>query len=148
MIINFVVPSANEIAQQLGLNGQTQMWFTQNVFRRMLKYMPMETGMFSTKQTQVVNDHTIETKAPQAYYLYYGNRMVNSKTGKGPRWIPGVGYRWPKGATLVATQQPLNYTTTFHPLAGPYWDERLMAAEGDIIAKELEEYLKRFSNGR
>lgn len=144
MRINFCIPQVNEVVDRLGLgpNGTTQLWHTQNILRRMLKYMPMKTGMFSTKQTVISTAHTIETKAPQAYYLYYGVRMVNSKTGNGPAYIPGVGYRWPKGATLSPTNTPLNYTKTFHPLAGPFWDQRLIAAEGDLIASELEQYIK------
>ena len=36
-------------------------------------------------------------------YLFYGKVMVNSKTGKGPALIPGVGYRFPKDSTLMPT---------------------------------------------
>ena len=105
-----------------------------------MKYMPMVTGTLT--KTMVIQSSTkIVVDAPQAKYLYYGNRMVNSKTGKGPRWIPGVGYRWPKGATLRPTTTPLNYTTTFHPLAGPYWDRRLLENEKDQIIAELKAYI-------
>lgn len=144
MIIRIVIPSAEELTKRLGIDktGQAQLFHTTNIYRHMLKYMPMETGMFSTKQTRVSSPTMITTNAPQAYYLYYGNRMVNSKTGKGPAYIPGVGYRWPRGATLVPTTDPLNYTTTFHPLAGPFWDKRMVSAEGDVIAKELKDYIR------
>ena len=143
MIIRIKIPDAAGLASKLGITaqGQAQIFHTQNIFRHMLKYMPMETGMFATKQTQVSSATQITTRAPQAYYLYYGKRMVNSKTFKGPMYIPGVGYRWPRGATLVPTDTPLNYTTTFHPLAGPFWDERMMAAEGNVIAQELKDYI-------
>lgn len=132
-----------ELKSQLGIDkdGRAQRFHTSNVLRRMQKYMPMQTGMFASKQTVVSSSTTITTTAPQAYYLYYGKRMVDSKTGKGPRKIPHIGYRWNKGATLVPTSQPLNYTKTFNPLAGPYWDRRLMAAEGDIIAQELKDFV-------
>lgn len=145
MKITFDVPQVQTVVRSLGIDrsGPAQLFHTQNVLRRMLKYMPMETGMLSTKQTVVSSSTTITTNAPQARYLYYGKRMVNSKTGKGPMYIEGVGWRWPRGATLVPTEQDLNFTKTFHPLAGPYWDRRLAAAEGDIIAKELKDYITR-----
>ena len=59
--------------------------------------------------------------APYANYLYRGVRMVNSKTGKGPRYIPEVGYRWPKGAVLRPTNEPLNISTAVHPDATSHW---------------------------
>ncbi|MBQ0165385.1 MAG: hypothetical protein KBS75_09355 [Bacteroidales bacterium] len=143
MMLTFNIPSVEELKAKVGIGAiddTTQRWWTQNVLRRMLKYIPMETGAF-TKNTVISSVTTITSTADQANYLYYGKRMVNAKTGKGPRYIPGVGYRWPRGATLIPTTQDLNYTKTFHPLAGPYWDERLKAAEGEILAEELEKYL-------
>ena len=144
MTIYLDIPSVKEVVEKLGIgpNGRAQLFHTQNVLRHMLPYMPMDTGMLATKLTMVASSTSIVTNAPYAQYVYYGNRMVNSKTGKGPRYIPGVGYRWPKGATLVPTTTPLNYTTTFHPLAGPRWDERMVAADGDVIAKELEMFIR------
>ena len=144
MIIHVRIPSAEEVISKLGIGktGRAQLFHTQNIYRHMLPYMPMETGMFATKLTAVTSSTTITAHGPYARYLYYGNRMVNSKTGKGPRYIPGVGYRWPRGATLVPTSDPLNYTTAFHPLAGPFWDKRMIAAEGDVIAQELKDYVR------
>ena len=149
MKISIYIPQADELIDALGIGptGSAQLFHTQNIMRRMVKYMPMQTGMF-VKQMVVSSYTEISINAPQARYLYYGKRMVNAATGKGPRWIPGVGYRWPRGAKLVATSEPLNYTTTFHPLAGPYWDKRLVAAEKDVIVQELKDYIGRFgSNG-
>ena len=58
----------------------------------------------------------IVTDNPQARYLYYGM----SKSGKS-----------------------LNYTHTKNPLAGPRWDEAVMAAEGDAMAADLARYMRR-----
>ena len=143
MKVYFNVPEVQEVVRRLGIDkgGDAQRFHTNNVLRRMLKYMPMETGALS-KTTVIQSDTLIVSDTPYSQYVYYGNRMVNAATGKGPRWIPGVGWRWPKGAKLVPTSEPLHYTTTFHPLAGPYWDRRLAQAEGDVIARELERYIK------
>ena len=143
MKVYFVVPEVSEVVKKLGIDktGAAQRFHTSNVLRRMMKYMPMETGML-TKATVIQSDTMIVTDTPYAQYVYYGNRMVNAATGKGPRWIPGVGWRWPRGAKLVPTSDPLHYTTTFHPLAGPFWDKRLAQAEGQVIAEELEAYIR------
>ena len=37
----------------------------------------------------------------------------------------------------------LNYTHTKNPLAGPRWDEAVMAAEGDAMAADLARYMRR-----
>ena len=145
MVITITIPNQEELSKKLGVNktGIAQLFHTTNVFRHMLPYMPMLTGMFATKQTRVVGTTKIVTRADQAYYLYFGRRMVNAKTGKGPMYIEGVGYRWRRGSVLVPTSQPLHYTTTFHPLAGPYWDRRMLVADGNKIADELKEFIKR-----
>ena len=145
MKIKITIPDGASLVAKLGIGktGQAQLFHTNNVLRHMLEYMPMQTGMFSTKQTTITSPTTITTRAVQAYYLYYGKRMVNAKTGKGPMYIEGVGYRYKRGTVLVPTNQLLNYTTTFHPLAGPFWDRRMMAAEANVIARELKEYINR-----
>lgn len=37
----------------------------------------------------------------------------------------------------------LVYTHTKNPLAGPRWDEAVMAAEGDAMAADLARYMRR-----
>lgn len=143
MKITIYIPEADQLIKTLGIdpNGPAQRFHTQNIMRRMVKYMPNVTGTLI--KTMVIQSSTkIVVDAPQAKYLYYGNRMVNSKTGKGPMWIPKIpGYRWPKGAKLVPTTTPLKYNTTHNPLAGPYWDRRLLENEKDQIIAELEAYI-------
>ena len=143
MRVYFVVPEVSEVVKKLGIDkgGAAQRFHTQNVMRRMLKYMPALTGTLE-KLTVIQSDTLIVTESPYVQYVYYGNRMVNAATGKGPRWIPGVGWRWPKNAKLIATSDPLHYTTTFNALAGPFWDRRLAQAEGEVIARELERYIR------
>lgn len=132
--------------QLLRPGGAAQCYHTENVMRRMDKYMPKQTGAFikSMHDQTVVSTGKIVVQAPQARYLYYGKVMVNEKTGKGPGYIPNKGYRYRKGTKLRATTRPLTYTKTFNPLAGSYWDRRLWAAEGKVLTAELEAYI----NGR
>lgn len=85
-------------------------------------FVPFLTGTFD-RNSRVI-DNVIEYRGDQVNYLWNGVKMVNAKTGKGPMVIPGVGPRWPKGAMLVPTSTPLNYTTEHHAKAGPAWMER------------------------
>lgn len=75
------------------------------------------------KRSTAVGNHVIYP-GPYARYLYVGKVMVDSETGKGPRKIPDVGYRFRRGATLVATDRNLNYTRTVHPRATDHWIEK------------------------
>lgn len=129
----------------LDSGGDVQRFHTQNVLRRIVKYMPYRTGA-TIKLTQAqspISGDVINTFVPYARYLHEGKVMVNAKTGKGPAYIPGVGYRYPKGATLKATDRPLSYTTTKNPNAGPYWGRKLMAEEGDAMLQDLKNYVRR-----
>lgn len=127
----------------VGKNGDVQMQVTRIINNRITKYMPFRTGVLSTKLKRIKSPTEIEVAAPYALYMYYGKVMVNSKTGKGPAFIPGVGYRYRKGTVLKATERDLNYDLTKHPKAGPFWDRRMMASEAAQIAHDIQVYVNR-----
>ncbi len=141
------LPNATEIirSQGLGEGGDVQRYHTANVLKRIKRYMPDVSGALykmTVAQTDI-NKPEIVTVAPQAGYLYRGKKMVNAKTGKGPALIPGVGYRYRYGTILKATSEPLSYTKTKNPMAGPAWDKALIAHEGDAIVADLQGYVDR-----
>jgi hypothetical protein len=86
--------------------------------------MPKQSGNLSTKLKIIKSPTEIEVLGPYARYQYYGKVME----GPAPR---------------IVTDRDLQYDTSKHPLAGPFWDRRLMAAEGDAIASDVEEYVGR-----
>lgn len=136
----------NTILTRLGVNktGDVQMHVTRIINQRITRYMPKLTGVMSTKQKFIRSPTEIEVLRPYARYQYYGKVMVNAKTGKGPMNIPGVGLRYKKGTKLKATNRDLQYSKSAnHDRAGPFWDRCLMAAEGDQIAAEVQEYIDR-----
>lgn len=96
-------------------------------------YVPFLTGSLD-QGTRVVGN-TIIYPGPYARYLYYGVKMVDAATGKGPmHYVDKYGnevIRYRKGATLRPTQTPLKYTTQHHALAGPKWFERSKAQNLD-----------------
>lgn len=124
-------------------NGDVQMQVTRIINNRITKYMPFRTGALATKLKRIKSPTEIEVAAPYALYMYYGKVMVNSKTGKGPAFIPGVGYRYRKGTVLKATERDLNYDLTKHPKAGPFWDRRMMASEAAQIVHDIQVYVNR-----
>lgn len=123
-----VMHPVNQIIRDHGLNpsGDVQAFHTQNVLRRIQKYMPYRTGAtikLTIAQTDI-HKPEIVTDTPYARYLFYGYAME----GKAPKRV---------------TDRPLNYTKTKNPNAGPRWDRALSAAEGAAMAADLERYMKR-----
>lgn len=117
-----------QILKEKGLThgGDVQRFHTANVLRRIVKYMPYRSGTLiklTVAQTDVNNPFII-TDAPPAKYLYYGKAM------EGP-------------APKVLTDRDLRYTTTKNPLAGPFWDRALCAAEMPAMQADLQAYVDR-----
>lgn len=135
----------NTIVARLGVNktGDVQRFVTESISRRMTRYMPFRSGVMATKLKFVKSPTEIEVLGPYARMMYYGKVMVDSKTGKGPMNIPGVGLRFRKGATLKLTGRDLEYDKSKNPQAGPYWDRRMMAAEGGQVRSETQAYINR-----
>lgn len=132
-------------AKGLDENGDVQKFLTSTVNDRIGRYMPASsaTAVLATKKKFIASPTQIVIQGPYAQYQYYGKVMVNAKTGKGPMNIPGVGLRYKKGTILKETERPLDYDTTFHKDAGPFWDRALMAAEGKAIEADVQSYIDR-----
>lgn len=137
---------ANQIIKDKGLapDGDVQAFHTQNVLRRIKKYMPFLSGALY-KMTQIQTDvrkPEIVTDAPQAKYLFYGKVMIDPKLGVAGFMTP-EGWRSRKGCVKVLTDRNLKYTKTKNPMAGPHWDRALSAAEGRAMAEDLQRYMDR-----
>lgn len=111
----------NRIVSRLGIdpNGTVQRKITQNINHRITRYMPYLTGTLATRLKRVASPTEIEIAGPYAKHQYYGKAMV----GKAPKRLTG---------------HALEYTKTKNAQAGPFWDRRLMAAEGDAIVADLQ----------
>lgn len=95
------------------------------VMNSMLPFMPLNTGDFQRRTraestAMAGSGKVVAAAAPFGRYLYFGKVMVDSRTGKGPALIPNVGFRFRKGAKLVATSRPLTYS---NPQARSEWFE-------------------------
>ena len=114
----------NTILSRLGVdrNGDVQRFVTNTVNRRITRYMPYRSGALATKLKHIKSSTEIEVLGPYARYQYYGKAM----TGPVPRTV---------------MDRDLIYDKTKHPLAGPFWDRRMMQAEGEQIASEVQDYV-------
>ena len=82
--------------------------------RHMFGYSSIENAI---AQGQEPANGRIVIRGPQVKYLYFGKVMA----GRKPKHV---------------TNKDIRYTTTFNRLAGPFWLERLMAAEKDRIIED------------
>ena len=88
-------------------------------------FVPART-MSQSNRTKIIGNLIIYP-GPYARYLYKGKVMVDAATGKGPmRIVSDDGtevIRFRKGATLTATDRPLNIRKDKHPQAQSHWLE-------------------------
>lgn len=128
MKVDLQMHPPQQIVRRLGLNpgGKVQMFHTQNVMRRIQKFMPYRTGAtikIMINQTDISKPEIV-LDVPYAKYLFYGKVMI----GSAPKKVIDV---------------PLKYTKTYNQDAGPFWDRKLVAAEGDQLVQELQDYIGR-----
>ena len=112
------IPSTSKLLRDIGVDqvGSVQKMVTDEVFRRMGKYMPRRTGELEDAKTEVASPTRIVTRGPYARYVFFGV----SRSGK-----------------------PLHYTRTGNPLAGPHWDRRMVKAEGRSIVRAVRRKIKK-----
>lgn len=139
--------SASQIIRAHGLdrNGDVQRAWTSIVDRRISRFMPYRpgSGALSGKLKYISGPAEITVAAPYAKYQYYGKVMIDPKINAAGFLTKDGTWRSRKGAVKVLTDRPLDYDTTKNERAGPFWDRRLMAAEGDAMVQEIREYIRR-----
>lgn len=118
----------SRILKEHGLNesGDVQRFHTQNVLRRIVKYMPYRTEAtikLTILQTDISKPYIV-TDVPYGKYLYHGKAME----GRAPKRV---------------TDRGLEYTITKNPRAGPYWDRALVASERAVLQRELQAYINK-----
>lgn len=134
------------VMDRLGVTarGDVQKFHTANVRRRIQKYMPYRSG--ATIKLMIVqspaDEPFIHVDAPYARMLYYGKVMVDPKT-RAAGFLTENGWRSRKGVKKVVSSRSIDYDKTKNPQAGPFWDRRLMAAEGEAMRQDLQEYVNR-----
>ena len=148
MKVKLQLPSAAKIIRSkgLGADGAVQMFHTQNVLRRIKKYMPFRTGaMYKITVAQTdIRKPEIVTDTPGANYLFRGKVMVDPKLGIAGFMTP-EGWRSRKGCVKVLTDRDLEFFRGKNPQAGARWDKALSANEGKAMEADLQRYIDRRS---
>lgn len=129
--------------------GDVQRFHTANVRRRIQKYMPYRSG--ATIKLMIiqspVDEPFIHVDAPYAQMLYYSKVMVDPVT-HAAGFLTENGWRSRKGVKKVESDRDIMYDRTKNPQAGPYWDRRLIAAEGAAMRHDLQAYVDRKAGKR
>ena len=138
----------------LGVGGAIQTYIDNECIKHMEKYTPFLTGFLSGPAIllhTVIGSGEINQVAPQARYLYNGvvfgpnypirNGKISFNEDDGP--IEG----WVSGKRKYPTGRKLQYNKSAHPLAGPFWFNRMKADYKNIILAGAQEIARRLSNG-
>lgn len=148
MKVKLQLPSAAKIIRSkgLGADGAVQMFHTQNVLRRIKKYMPFRTGaMYKITVAQTdIRKPEIVTDTPGANYLFRGKVMVDPKINAAGFMTP-EGWRSRKGCVKVLTDRDLEFFRGKNPQAGARWDKALSANEGKAMEADLQRFIDRRS---
>ena len=151
MKVKLHLPSAAQIIRSKGLaaDGAVQMFHTQNVLRRIKKFMPYRSGaMYKVTVTQTdIRKPEIVTETPGARYLFRGKVMIDPKLGVAGFMTP-EGWRSRKNCVKVLTNRDLQFFKGKNPQAGPRWDKALSANEGKAMAADLQRFIDKRSGGK
>ena len=120
--VDIKLPELQNLVKELGLEpgGLAQQHLVRNIARRITRYVPLRTyGSVpnAIAQGQEPRNGRIVIRGEHIKYLYFGKVMA----GRKPKHETG---------------KDIQYTTTYNRLAGPFWDTRLMEAEGDQIIED------------
>jgi hypothetical protein len=98
--------------------GKTQKFIDQEVIRLMAPYTPYRAGILEKSATlgTKIGSGEINQVSPYARFQYYGKVMVSAITGS----------PWAKhGEKKILTDRDLVHDKSKHPMAGPFWFERM-----------------------
>lgn len=115
------LPDFKQATKDLGIDsaGKVQAFATKRAAMRMDKFTPKREGvLISTKDYTSVPTEVTYIQ-PYARNMYFG---IDQRTGR-------------------------NWTYTGAPQRGGFWDERMMAAEGDQLARDIQAYSDKLSGG-
>lgn len=109
------IKPTSQIKIRLGIepNGRVQRFAVHTCAIHMDKYLPFDTGTLA--RTVEERQNAVVYNQPYAEIVYKG----------------------------VRNEKELNYQTDKHPLAGPYWEKRMMSAEGKDVIKEIQNFTRR-----
>ena len=131
-----ILQSTSVIKTKLNLQpgGKIHTFLTNECYRRMNKYVPMDTGNLRTVVT--VMPGKIIYEMPYAHYQYIGKLYVDPITRKGAFYNPDYGFWSRPNVAKEKTNTNLNQKN-----GGPYWDKKMWSAEGKEVIKTVQNYM-------
>lgn len=113
MSVKMEPPSKIRLALGINPNGRVLSYFTNVCYKTMDKYVPKDFG--NLRNVVTINTNSITYEMPYAHYQYKGKREDGT------------------------------HTIIHHSVAGtgPYWDKRMMSAEGEKVTKQVQKFLDR-----
>jgi hypothetical protein len=106
--------------------GKAQRFIDQECIRLMAPYTPYRAGILEKSATlgTKIGSGEINQVSPYARFQYYGKVMVSAITGS----------PWAKhGEKKILTGRDLVHDKSKHPMAGPFWFERMKADHKEDI---------------
>jgi hypothetical protein len=106
--------------------GNVQRFIDSECIRLMAPYTPYRAGILEKSATlgTKIGSGEINQVTPYARFQYYGKVMVSAITGS--PWAR-------RGEKKVLTDRDLVHDTSMHPMAGPFWFERMKADHKEDI---------------
>lgn len=122
------IKATNLLLKERGLEeyGKVQKFIDNEVIRLMAPYTPNLNGVLykSAKPIPRAGSGAILQATPYARFQYYGKVMVSPTTGS-PLAL--------KGEKKILTDRDLVHNKSKHPMAGPFWFERMKADKKEEI---------------
>lgn len=150
-----------QVMKRLGVtpDGDVQMFVTNMVSHRITRYMPYSAGVLATKTkfvggAEADHEHMADTKVkitkpseitvlgPYAHYQYMGKVWEDPVT-HAAGFLTANGWRSRKHVSKVETDRDLDHDKSKNHRAGPFWDRRLIAAEGAAMAADVQDYINK-----
>ena len=150
-VVTLEMKTVNQLIKDKGLDkaGDVQSFHTQNVLRRIKKFMPFRTGVtykVTVAQTDIRKPEIV-TDTPYAKYLFHGKVMIDPAINAAGFMTP-EGWRSRKGCVKVRTNRDLKYFDGKNKQAGARWDRALSANEGKAMAADLQRFIDKRSGGK
>jgi hypothetical protein len=140
------------ILSKKGLNdgGEVQKYIDNQCIELMKPYTPFDTGMLekSLRNHTVIGSGELIQSTPYARYLYYGKLYVDPITLKGAFHDEKTGRFWSRpGVSKIPDPlgRSLEYNTSKHAMAGPYWFHRMKEDHKKDILQGCKEIVRRRS---
>lgn len=134
--VKLTMPSFDEEIKDQGFNrtGDVQQYATQRAEFRMRRHVPKgDTGLLGDNVK--IGDDYVEYESEYSRYQYFGILYVDPETGSSYAR---------KDVKKVPTGINLNYSGA--PQRGAFWDEKMIADQGDQYFEDIQDYVDKRSD--